>query len=479
MAKGLAVVTGSSTVVHKFLEDGTFRVGVDVPASSSFSGTLVLDLAGEKADGLFLRSDAVGSASWNQVSASEVVVVPFGDVTSSTVQLALEEIRQDIAAAAGSGSFSVSDGGNTEAIATDGTQTITWQGTAENITASYAAAANTFTLALTDDVRIVNDVDVGGDLDVTGNLVVAGNLTVNGTASYLNSNNLLVEDPLILLASGNAGTTLDIGLIMERGGANNRGFIFDESLDEFAVIDTTDGGFTSGNVVIVDYVPLHIGALFADDNITVSGDASITGDLEVTASSRLIDVTASAGVLVTAGGIKITGSVLLPDNSITNLELVNSTYDITASTGLTGGGLAELGTAVTLAVDFGTGSGQVSFGDAVLQVSGTANEVDVNGGLTVAVPLGTGSTLTIGLPNDVTIANDLIVTTDLMVSGNVYLNTTSSAETIVFGKFRIPVFGTGSIPNDYEISSSNYHGQMFYLTGSGNATGEFQQGNKW
>ena len=481
MAKGLAVVTGSSTFVHKFLEDGTFQVGVDVPASSSFSGSLVLDLVGEQGDGLFLRSDANNSASWNQISASEVVVVPFSTVTGTNAQDVFEEIRATIAAAAsGSGSFGVSDGGNTEVIQADGVSTVTWEGTAENITSSYASATNTFTLALTDDVRIVNDLDVGGDLDVTGNAVIAGNLTVNGTASFINTNNLFVEDPLILLASGNAGTSLDIGLIMQRGGANNRGFIFDESGDEFAVIDTTESGIVSGNVTIADYVPLHAGALIADDDLTVGGDAKVTGDLEVTGSSRLIDVTASAGVLVTAGGIKVTGSVLLPDNSITNAELVNSTYNITPGTGLTGGGSTELGTSVGLAVDFGTGSGQVSYGDGVLQITGSTNEVIVNGGLTAAVPLGTGSTLTIGLPDDVTITNNLNVGGILSVTGSTYLGDAATDIIEVQGQFRIPVFTSGQIPAAFSSSPELYHGYSFYLTGSGLPNGDFfRTANKW
>jgi len=50
--------------------------------------------------------------------------------------------------------------------------------------------------------------------------------------------------------------------------------------------------------------------------------------------------------------------------------------------------------------------------DISITVEGTTNEIEVSGS-----PIGNGDTLTIGLPNDVTIGNNLIVTGDLTVSG--------------------------------------------------------------
>lgn len=55
-------------------------------------------------------------------------------------------------------------------------------------------------------------------------------------------------------------------------------------------------------------------------------------------------------------------------------------------------------------------------------ISGTANEVEVTNGTAI----GDGDTVTIGLPNDVTIGNDLTVTNDLDVDGNVTLGTTTA-----------------------------------------------------
>ena len=54
-------------------------------------------------------------------------------------------------------------------------------------------------------------------------------------------------------------------------------------------------------------------------------------------------------------------------------------------------------------------------------VQGTTNEIEITNGT-----VGDGDTVTIGLPNDVTIGNDLTVTNDLDVDGSVTLGTTTA-----------------------------------------------------
>ena len=93
-----------------------------------------------------------------------------------------------------------------------------------------------------------------------------------------------------------------------------------------------------------------------------------------------------------------------------------------------------------------------------IEVSGTANEVEVISG---SFTLDGNHTITLGLPDDVTIANDLTV------EGVVYAN----------GGFKAPVFAAADIPADYTANPADYAGHMFYLSGSGNA--DFAQGNKW
>ena len=60
-------------------------------------------------------------------------------------------------------------------------------------------------------------INVTGNSTFNNNLVVSGDLTVAGTASFQNSQNLLVKDQFILLASG-SNTLVDGGIIVANGG---------------------------------------------------------------------------------------------------------------------------------------------------------------------------------------------------------------------------------------------------------------------
>jgi len=84
-----------------------------------------------------------------------------------------------------------------------------------------------------------------------------------------------------------------------------------------------------------------------------------------------------------------------------------------------GDGSQLTGIATTLAVTSSAGNISVNLASQALTIQGTSNEVEVSG---------SGQTITIGLPNDVTIGNNLTVAGDLTVNGTtVTLNTTNVA----------------------------------------------------
>lgn len=165
---------------------------------------------------------------------------------------------------------------------------------------------------------------------------------------------------------------------------------------------------------------------------------------------------------VTAGSVTailpagtVSGSIQVDHNSTTNYSAAehvdHSTVDITAGPGLLGGG--DISATRTLSVNsgsmlpyysgsiFNTVSGDITIsaagvaaiandavalgtnttGNYVATITGTANEIEVSGGT------GEGSTPTIGLPNNVTIAGTLTAATasiqdDLTVGGNLIVN---------------------------------------------------------
>lgn len=105
------------------------------------------------------------------------------------------------------------------------TEALTITGTSNEIETSMAD--QTLTIGLPDDVTILNDLTVGG------------NLTVNGTTTTINTENLLVEDKFILLASGSAVDT-DGGIIIQNNSAGTGyGLFYDSVAKRWAVSENT------------------------------------------------------------------------------------------------------------------------------------------------------------------------------------------------------------------------------------------------
>ena len=83
--------------------------------------------------------------------------------------------------------------------------------------------------------------------------------------------------------------------------------------------------------------------------------------------------------------------------------------------------------APTLGITTGSGAASAIVGSQNLVLAGTANEIETSG---------SAQTVTLGLPNDVTIGNDLTVTTDLVVGGTLTVNgttTTVNSNTVNIG----------------------------------------------
>ena len=74
-----------------------------------------------------------------------------------------------------------------------------------------------------------DDSPIFDGLSLTGNANIAGNLVVQGTASFQNTQNLLVSDKFIMLASG-SGSPTDGGIVVEQtnaGGGKGAVFAYD------------------------------------------------------------------------------------------------------------------------------------------------------------------------------------------------------------------------------------------------------------
>jgi hypothetical protein len=118
------------------------------------------------------------------------------------------------------------------------------------------------------------------------NLTVQGDLCVTGNVTAINTTNITIEDPLLLLANNQTGApTLDIGFIGQRGSANNIAFVWDESLLSFVSVYTSSGAGDSTNIAILSYADLITGSANVTGNLTagnVSLNGNVTTNLNVT-----------------------------------------------------------------------------------------------------------------------------------------------------------------------------------------------------
>lgn len=537
--KGFAVVSGSNTVVAKILENGTVVLGDDMPIQGKVSGTLVLDLPSGVGDNRVVQVDSNNSASLAQLSASQIINVPSGNLLSTDVQSALDELQSEIdslsaslggtvlavSASNGTGdldiqlgqlqfasndsnlSVSLTDGGDSVLVSLDFADSPTFSTvTATTVTASGQVSANT--------LNVATNATVGGNLTVNGDLVVSGSTVV------LEVENLKIEDPIIVLGSSSAGQVLDgdRGLIFAQSASgNDPAFGWDAVDGVFRLGVTSDDG-TTPNLTINPNAKLELGELLVTGSVTVNNGLTVTGAVNLpngsisNAELENSSINISGGVGITVSGLQSislggSGSITLDlselptvtvDVGADSLAIVDASNSSGSSlttvadlaTGMAGTGISAL--AGVLSVDYGSIAGTAVEGDTTLVVSGTANEVNVtvNGSPgDGTLILGSGGTLQIGLPDSVTIASDLTVGNNLLVSGNVTLGTDSADLATVVGQFKIGVFtvsgannvaGYPIVPDSYSSSPTSFSGHMFYLTSSAVAgSGSFAQGNKW
>jgi len=202
-------------------------------------------------------------------------------------------------------------------------------------------------------------------------------------------------------------------------------------------------------------------------NLAIATDSTNTSiDLKVDTLSVLggegIDVSAAGGVITIAGedassSNKGIASFVADDFSVTSgvvsikdggVRAMNLNADVV------GEGLSLDGTDNSINVDYGSSAGTAVEGNTSLEVQGTAGEIEISGG---SITLGAGGTITIGLPDDVTISNSLTVNGDVVlgnsstdsvtIAGNLFVQgttTTVDSTTIQLGDNIIELNGSGA-----------------------------------
>ena len=171
--------------------------------------------------------------------------------------------------------------------------------------------------------------------------------------------------------------------------------------------------------------------------IAVSGQTVTLSNVNASTSAKGVASFDADDFSVSSGNVSIKSA---------GVRAVNLNADV-AGTGITLNGVDN-----SIEVEYGATAGTAVEGDTLLTVQGTANEIEISGG---AITLGNGGTVTVGLPNEVTIqtgsiVGDLTVGKDLTVVGNLFVQgttTTIDSTTVQIGDNILELNGGGANAN--------------------------------
>ena len=271
---------------------------------------------------------------------------------------------------------------------------------------------------------IFNKASDGGDASIASD----GAITINSTSvegTMLNTN---VADTSTIEVSSNTLSVLKVPNALTAGAGLSAAGTFDgaaarqfnvDSGSFLPFMSSSIFGTVSGDIAInaagVATIQADSVALGTDTtgnyvqslaNATNGGTTITNGAAEGGAATVAVDLNdLSAGtVAVAADSIAFIDA----DDNSTKKESVADLVSGVAGTGLA----ASSG---QLSVSYGASAGNAVQGNTSLTLQGTSNEIEVTGG---SVTLGSGGTVTVGLPDSVTIASNLTIGGDLTVYGD-------------------------------------------------------------
>src|SRR5210317_964402 len=190
-------------------------------------------------------------------------------------------------------------------------------------------------VSLTPDPTNPINFHVYGDVEANtitaqADVIVGGNLEVRGNTTFLQVDNLAVDDAIIKIAAGNELTTLDSGVVMERAEANVA-MVYRGHEDELMFAYTTDDA--AGVDITPDlskHMNVHVyGSFFADKSINVNSNTFISETGEVTANIYFGDGGLLSNITQTLQGITDIGNTTTQTLLLTNTnEAINAVANI-------------------------------------------------------------------------------------------------------------------------------------------------------
>ena len=172
-----------------------------------------------------------------------------------------------------------------------------------------------------------------GTLNTTGNATVGGNLIVQGNITYINIDDLRVEDPIIILGTGPNGAPLTVN------DGKDRGVFMEYFITAGNTLANAFMGYdnSTGNMILATT------ATIANDVVTVTAFGTLqAGNLNI--QSALSSGNITGGNLLTGGLISATANVT--GGNIQTGGVVTATGNVTGGNIVTGGLITATGNIV-------------------------------------------------------------------------------------------------------------------------------------
>lgn len=282
---GSANISGSLEVINKITVSDPSTYGVaDIEINGNYASQLKFFQGGNQSANIYSSSPNTLTISANTLNLGSGGNVYLNGNTIATGSFTGSFTGDGSGLTGIAATLSVSGDTGTGSIDLK-TQSLTIQGTANEIETSVSG--QTITIGLPNSV-IIPTASIQENLIVEGNTILQGNLTVNGTTTYIDTQNLYVEDKFALFASGSTSAT-DGGFVIQSN-ADGTGYAFgyDSSADRWALEDGLSGAATAFSGTPTAYVasvqfgdsfnrpinPSYGGSSYGYGNIWVDTDTS-------------------------------------------------------------------------------------------------------------------------------------------------------------------------------------------------------------
>ncbi len=194
-----------------------------------------------------------------------------------------------------------------------------------------------------------------------------------------------ITDPLIRLNSGESGSAdKDVGIVIERGSDTNAAIIYDESANQFAVINTDETGTTAGNVTISSYADVKANAFIG----ALTGNAATATALATARNIGGVSFDGSAAINLpgvnTAGNQNTSGTAAIATAITAADESSDTSCNVLFVTAATGDLPPKTGTNLTFNSSSGVLTATGFAGALTGDVTGTADVASVATTVTVS-----------------------------------------------------------------------------------------------